>query len=195
VPQSNLAEAGAPPKDTVHNDATMASRDDDARLGSRRTGSDVAAETEPARTRLLIVTGGAVTDVAELPPLIRSLVQAASDILVVTPVLPGRLQWLASDTDRVRHEADDRLQTVLAHVESVAPGVAASGQIGDETPLSAFADAVHRFAPDHILVALRASDHSGWQERQLTDRVLAEFHIPLTVFEIDRAGGVATTPD
>ena len=171
----------------------MASRDDDARLGSRPTGSDVAEETESARTRLLIVTGGAVTDVAELPPLIRSLVQAASDILVVTPVLPGRLQWLASDTDRVRHEADDRLQTVLAHVESVAPGVAASGQIGDETPLSAFADAVRRFAPDHILVALRASDHGGWQERRLTDRVLAAFHIPLTVFEIDRAEGVATT--
>jgi hypothetical protein len=141
-------------------------------------------------TRLLIVTGGAVADAVELPPLIRSLLQTASDILVVSPVLPGRLQWLASDTDRVRHEADDRLQTVLAHVETVAPDVAARGQIGDETPLSAFADAVRRFEPDHILVALRASDHSGWQERQLTERVLAAFHIPLTIFEIDRAGQV-----
>jgi hypothetical protein len=141
-------------------------------------------------TRLLIVTGGAVADAVELPPLIRSLLQAASDILVVTPVLPGRLQWLASDIDRVRHEADDRLQSVMAHVETVAPGVATSGQIGDETPLSAFADAVRRFEPDHILVALRASDHSGWQERQLTERVVAAFHIPLTIFEIDRAGRV-----
>jgi hypothetical protein len=140
--------------------------------------------------RLLVVTGAAVADPAELPPLIRSLLQAASDILVVTPVLPGRLQWLASDTDRVRHEADDRLQTVMAQVEAVAPEAAASGQVGDETPFSAFADAVRRFAPDHILVALRASDHSGWQERQLSERVLAAFHIPLTIFEIDRAGRV-----
>ena len=147
----------------------------------------VASDTS---TRLLIVTGAAVADAVELPPLIRSLLQAASEILVVTPMLPGRLHWLASDTDRVRHEADDRLQAVMAHVESVAPGVATSGQVGDETPLSAFADAVRRFEPDHILIALRASDQSGWQERQLTERVLAEFHIPLTIFEIDRAGRV-----
>lgn len=145
-------------------------------------------------TRLLIVTGGEVADVVELPPLIRSLLQAASEILVVTPMLPGRLQWLASDTDRVRQEADDRLQAVMAHVETVAPGVSASGRVGDETPLSAFADAVRRFGPDHILVALRASDHSGWQESQLTERVRAAFHIPLTIFEIDRAGRVLPPP-
>jgi hypothetical protein len=35
----------------------------------------------------------------------------------------------------VRHEADERL-----------------------------ADAVRRFRPDHILIALRASDHNAWQE-------------------------------
>jgi hypothetical protein len=143
--------------------------------------------------RLLIVTGGEVADVVELPPLIRSLIQAASEILVVTPVLPGRLQWLASDTDRVRQEADERLQAVMADVGSLAPDAVASGQIGDETPLSAFADAVRRFGPDHILVALRASDHSGWQESHLTDRVRAAFHIPLTIFEIDRAGRVLPT--
>jgi hypothetical protein len=62
--------------------------------------------------------------------------------------------------------------------------------IGDETPLSAFADAVRRFRPDHILLALRASDHSAWQERGLTERVREAFHIPLTLFEIDRSGRV-----
>jgi hypothetical protein len=147
----------------------------------------MAADDE---TRLLIVTGSAVADVKELPPLVRSLIQAASEILVVTPVLPGRLQWLASDTDRVRHEADERLRTVISHVEELAPDTARTGAIGDETPLTAFADAVRRFRPDHILLALRAADHSAWQERGLTDRVRA-FHIPLTIFEIDRAGHVA----
>ena len=143
------------------------------------------------QTRLLIVTGSAVADVEELPPLVRSLIQTASEVLVVTPVLPGRLQWLASDTDRVRHEADERLRTVISHVEELAPEATASGAIGDETPLSAFADAVRRFRPDHILLALRAADHSAWQERGLTDRVREGFHIPLTIFEIDRGGHVA----
>jgi hypothetical protein len=141
-------------------------------------------------TRLLIVTGAAMADAEGLPPLVRSLIEAASEILVVTPVLPGRLQWLASDTDRVRHEADERLRTVMSQVETLAPGAAATGGVGDETPLSAFTDAVRRFRPDHILLALRAGDHSAWQERGLTDRVREAFHIPLTLFEIDRSGRV-----
>jgi hypothetical protein len=141
-------------------------------------------------TRLLIVTGAAVADAAELPPLVRSLIESASEILVVTPVLPGRLQWLASDTDRVKHEADERLRTVISHLEELAPEAATAGAVGDETPLSAFADAVRDFQPDHILLALRASDHAAWQERGLTDRLREGFHIPLTIFEIDRAGHV-----
>jgi hypothetical protein len=141
-------------------------------------------------TRLLIVTGAAVVDVTELPPLIRSLISSASEILVIAPVLPGRLQWLVSDTDRVRQEADERLQAVMAHVETLAPGAAERGAVGDETPLSAFADAVRRFRPHHILIALRASDHSAWQEHQLTDRVREAFHIPITIFEIDLVGNV-----
>jgi len=140
--------------------------------------------------RLLIVTGVAAGNVEELPPLVRSLIESASEILVVTPVLPGRLQWLASDTDRVRHEADERLRTVMDHVEALAPDAHATGRVGDETPLSAFADAVRRFRPHHILIALRAADHSAWQERGLVDRVREGFHIPLTIFELDRAGRV-----
>lgn len=41
-------------------------------------------------TRLLIVTGAAAADVEQLPPLVQSLIESASEILVVTPVLPGR---------------------------------------------------------------------------------------------------------
>jgi hypothetical protein len=140
--------------------------------------------------RLLIVTGAAAADIEELPPLVRSLIGSASEILVVTPVLPGRLQWLASDTDRVRHEADDRLRTVLGHVEALAPAAGAGGRVGDETPLDAFADAVRRFRPSHILIALRAADHSAWQERGLVDRVRDGYHIPVTIFELDRTGRV-----
>ena len=55
-------------------------------------------------------------------------------------------------------------------------------------PLTAFADAVRAFQPDHILVGLRASDHAAWQERGLIDAVIEAFHLPVTVFEVDRAG-------
>ena len=138
--------------------------------------------------RLLVATGAAMADVDELPPLVRGLIDAASDVLVITPILPGGLQWLVSDTDRARHEADDRLRTVLGHMEAM--DVPAEGRIGDETPLTAFDDAVDEFRPDHILIALRSSEHAGWQERSLLDKVRERFRLPVTVFEIGPRGGV-----
>lgn len=137
--------------------------------------------------RLLIATGEAAASVDEVPPLIRELIDGASEILVMTPVLPNRLQWIASDTDRARYEADERLETILGQVEDLAPGAAIRSQVGDETPLTAFEDAIRAFTPDHILIGLRSADHSGWQERGLLDRI-REFGLPITVFELDRTG-------
>jgi hypothetical protein len=138
-------------------------------------------------TKLLVATGAAVADVEQLPPLIRELLEEASEILVITPMLPGRLQWLASDSDRARHEADERLNTVLGQLAEL--DVAATGRIADDTPLTAFADALRDFPADHILIAIRNSEHAGWQERGLIDEIRA-FGIPITVFEIDASGAV-----
>jgi hypothetical protein len=149
--------------------------------------ADVSATGE---TRLLIATGEAAADVDELPPLIRTLIQSASEILVIMPILVSRLRWLASDTDRARYEADERLGVVLGHLEALAPEADTKAQIGDETPLTAFEDAIRAFRPDHILIALRSADHDAWQERGLIDALRSVFHIPMTVFEIDQAGRV-----
>lgn len=138
--------------------------------------------------RLLVATGAAVAQVDQIPPLVRTLIDAASDVLVITPILPGGLQWLVSDTDRARHAADERLRIVLGHMEAM--DVPAEGRIGDETPLTAFDDAVDEFRPDHILVALRSSEHAGWQERGLLEKVRERFRLPVTVFEIGPEGGV-----
>lgn len=89
--------------------------------------------------RLLVATGAAVADVGELPRDVRGLLDEASEVFVITPILAGRLQWLVSDTDRARHAADERLNTVLGHMEAM--DVPAAGRVGDETPLTAFDDA------------------------------------------------------
>lgn len=135
--------------------------------------------------RLLVAAGAAVADVTTLPALVRGLLDAASDILVVTPVLPGRLEWWASDTDRARYEADARLETVLGQFEELE--VPAAGRAGDETPLTALDDAVRSFAPDHILIALRGAQDADWQERGLVDQVRRRFGLPVTVFVVDEA--------
>jgi hypothetical protein len=138
----------------------------------------------------LIAASEAVADLEELPHLVRQLIETAAEILVLSPVLVARLRRLASDTNRARYEADERLKVVLGHVRELAPRAGARARVGDETPLTAFADAVRQFRPDHILVALRGADHSAWQEHGLLDAVLASFHIPITVFELDRGGHV-----
>jgi hypothetical protein len=137
--------------------------------------------------RLLIVTGVAAASVDELPPLVRFLIEAAAERYVITPRLEGPLHWLVSDLDPAAHEADERLEVLLGHFRSMdAPS---EGDVGDDFPMTAMRDAVSRFRPDHILIALRAG-REGWQERHLTDQVRQQFHVPITVFEIDQTGHV-----
>jgi hypothetical protein len=54
------------------------------------------------------------------------------------------------------------------------------------------ADAVAEFEPDHILVALRSTEHANWQERGLIEHVEERFGLPLTTFAIDPEGHVST---
>lgn len=136
--------------------------------------------------RLLVLAGAAVASMDELPPSIRALVDEAEEVFVVTPTLPSWLQWLASDVDRARHEADERLAVVLDQLRGA--DVEASGTVGADTPLVAAEDHVRAFRPDHLLVALRSPEHAAWQERGLLDGIQRSFHLPTTVFEIDADG-------
>lgn len=132
-------------------------------------------------SRLLIAAGEAVSDLESLPPAIRQLLDSADEILVMAPALPTRFQWLASDTDKTRELADERLRAVLSQVREAAP---ASGVVGADDPVLAFEETVEEFRPDHILVALRPADRTGWQERGLLDKLLERFDVPLTVFQV-----------
>ena len=109
------------------------------------------------------------------------MIDAADEIVVVTPSLPGRWEWLSSATDKANDQADERLQAVLGHLGDL--GAEARGQVGADDPLLALEDAIREFAPDHLLIALRGGDRAGWQERGLLDQVLERFAIPVTVFQ------------
>ena len=63
-------------------------------------------------------------------------------------------------------------------------GAEARGQVGADDPLLALEDVIRTLAPDHLLIALRAADRAGWQERGLLDGVVERFAIPVTVFSV-----------
>jgi hypothetical protein len=130
--------------------------------------------------RLLIAVGEAAGSAGELPGGVRALIDSADAILVIAPRLPGRLDWIASDTDRATAQADERLAVVLGQLEET--GRQAGGRIGADDPMLAFDDAVREFRPDHVLIALRRVDRSGWQEQGLLEALLERYSLPLTVF-------------
>lgn len=132
--------------------------------------------------KLLIVAGEAAASPEQVPASVRALIEAADEIRVVTPSLPGRWEWISSATDKATEQADERLQTVLGHLDDL--GADARGQVGADDPLLALEDAIREFAPDHLLIALRGADRAGWQERGLLDQVLERFAIPVTVFQL-----------
>ena len=139
--------------------------------------------------RLLFVADAAVADVDALPPTVRAVLDAAAEVHVLTPSLPGRLAWLSDDIDRCRHVADERLDTVLGHMRSI--GVEASGRPRRGSVLTVIADAVADFAPDHILIALRSSEHANWQERGLIEHIEDRFGLPVTTYAVNTDGQTA----
>ena len=113
----------------------------------------------------------------------RAVIERAAEVYVVTPTLPGRLAWLADDVDRFRHVADERLDTVLGHLRSINDHV--SGDALRGRVITVITDGVETFKPDHILLALRSSEHANWQEHGLVEHVEERFGLPLTSFAID----------
>jgi nucleotide-binding universal stress UspA family protein len=154
-------------------------------------GSDAPpTKPTPGIQRLLFVSDAAVADVDELPPVVRAIIDAAIEVYVLTPTLPGRLAWLADDVDRFRHYADERLDTVLSYMHAI--GADASGAARRGSVVTVIGDAVTAFDPDHILIALHVSEHANWQERRLIEHVENRFRLPLTTFAVDPAGHTRT---
>jgi nucleotide-binding universal stress UspA family protein len=146
----------------------------------------IALRDALAIRRLLFVADAAVADVDELPPAVRGVLDASAEVYVLTPTLPGQLAWLADDVDRFRHVADERLDTVLGHMRAIgahATGLAGRGSIG-----LVIADAVSEFQPDHVLIALRSTEHANWQEGRLIEHIEERFQLPMTTYAVDLLG-------
>jgi hypothetical protein len=130
--------------------------------------------------RLLIAAGETASELAAIPYGARLLIDAAEEIMVVAPALPSRFKWLASDTDKTREVADQRLRVVLDQISDEETKT--KGMVGADDPMLAFEDAVAAFQPDHILIGLRGPGKAEWQERGLVQDVLERFELPVTAF-------------
>ena len=157
------------------------------------TRRDVEAVTlqpnEPAPPRverLLFIADAAVADMDELPTAVRAVIEAAAEVYVVTPTFPGGLR--GSPTMSIGSaisptNASTRCSATCARSAPTPRGVASRGSV-----LRVIADAVEEFKPDHILIALRSSEHANWQERRLIAHVEERFGLPVTTYAVDLHG-------
>lgn len=131
--------------------------------------------------RILLAAGDALA-LATTPPGVDLLIRSAAQLSVMSPSLVSRTQWLTGEVDTSRMVADRRLVEVLG--ELCERGITATGVRGDELPRTAFRDAVARFEPDHILIALSHVEHTTWQRHKLIDHLIADHGLPVTIFRV-----------
>jgi hypothetical protein len=91
-----------------------------------------------------------------------------ANVLVIAPALNSRLRRWASDEDRARRRATERLRGYLDQLEK--RGVHAEGRVGDADPLLAIADALATFAADEIVIAAGAAPFAEHLARRARKR-------------------------
>jgi hypothetical protein len=93
-----------------------------------------------------------------------------AELAVLAPILASRAHYWASDVDRERAEARERLDASLAW--AAEQGLLARGEVSDEIE-----DELRQFAADEVIVVMRAHERRSW----LADRMLAQLSRELDV--------------
>src|SRR5712691_10861925 len=101
-------------------------------------------------------------------------------VRVVAPARVGPLEWLATDEDQARREAEVRALEVEWILDDQAE---VAGEAGDVDPVQAVEDALRLFHADEILVVGGATENGG------LDASLPRFGVPVT-----RVGGSPPAP-
>jgi hypothetical protein len=141
-----------------------------------------------AAKRVLVITNEVVADPAGVPDVIQEQVREADEVLVVAPVLTSRLHSWVSDIDAEFQEADERQMKLVSGIGSSGPMI--SGQVGDEDPLQAVADALVSFPADALILGVHVSDNANWRERRFSEKARERFGLPVTEVMLDREGQV-----
>jgi hypothetical protein len=104
-------------------------------------------------------------------------------VLVVCPALNSPIRHWASDEDRARANAQQRLDASLARLAEA--GIEARGEVGDCEPLQAIEDSVRTFGPDEIIISTHPEGRSNWLEKGVVSGARERFAVPITHVVVD----------
>jgi GABA permease len=138
----------------------------------------------PADLRRILVVANETVGGDELLAAIASATSTGrSEVLVVSPALNSRLRHWTSDEDGAREAAQARLDVSLERLAAI--GVNARGEVGDDDPVQAVADALNTFGADEIILSTHPPGRSNWLESGVVDRVRERFDVPVTHVVVD----------
>jgi hypothetical protein len=90
--------------------------------------------------------------------------------------------------DAVRHSAEARVELATSIFNEA--GLKATGEVGDPDAFMAVMDAVAQHRPERIIVSTYSATHSGWQRRDLIERIRNATGLPVehVVTDVQREG-------
>jgi hypothetical protein len=113
----------------------------------------------------------------ELGRELRAAGGAGVELDVLAPILASRSHYWASDVDRERAEARERLEASLAW--AAEQGFAAKGEVGDPDPLVAIEDELRDFGADEVIIATNPREQTSWLARRMLGHLERELDVPV----------------
>ena len=102
---------------------------------------------------------------------------AGVELDVLAPILASRSHYWASDLDREREEARERLEASLAW--AAEQGFAAKGEVGDADPLVAIEDELRDFGADEVIVVTHSGERTSWLANRMLGHLARELDVPV----------------
>ncbi len=157
-----------------------------ARGKPERSGPSVSARRGLENQRRVLVIANETVGGEKLRACIREKTEGFDEeVLVVVPALNSPLRHWASDEDRARAAAQERLARSLEGLAAV--GIEARGAVGDGEPLQAIEDALRTFGPDEVVISTHPEGRSNWLEKGVVEAARARFSVPITHGVVDLA--------
>ena len=133
--------------------------------------------------RILVVANETLAGRRLLEEIGRAAAGVREEVLVVSPALNSPLRHWASDDDKARARAQERLERSLGQLARA--GIRVRGEIGDSDPLQAIEDALRTFGADEIIISTHPEGRSNWLERGVVEGARQRFAVPITHVVVD----------
>jgi len=136
----------------------------------------------PPKNLLVVATAPIEPD--RLRTLVREHAGTGGRVRIVAPAAGvSPLQWLASDEDEARLEAEGVARRAADAVEPEAAVI--ETEVGDPDPVQAIEDALRTFPADEIVLVTREGDAAGWLEEGAAEAALERFGLPVMHLAVD----------